>query len=92
MGLGKDIAPGVPRPEGKEEMGMGKGKKTLVIDKNGKRRVVTDRTAMYVDQAWVGRGTYDFAPDYRARGKVNRLRLPWTSKFFAYPLLFLHTD
>ena len=52
----------------------------LVEDKKGKKRVVTDRTAMYVDEAWVGRGTYGFGADYRARGNVNRLRLPYTSK------------
>lgn len=52
----------------------------LVEDKKGKKRVVTDRTAIYVDQAWVGRGACGFGIEYRARGNSNRLRLPYTSK------------
>ena len=60
-------------PEQEEE-------RLLVEDKKGKKRVVTDRTAMYVDEAWVGRGSYGFGFDYRARGNVNRLRLPYTSE------------
>ena len=73
--------------EGGEEGENGEGEKAeqeeeklLVEDKKGKKRVVTDRTAMYVDEAWVGRGAYGFGADYRARGNVNRLRLPYTSK------------
>ena len=80
MGLGKVQA-------GKQVEGDGQGQETereeerlLVEDKKGKKRVVTDRSAMYVDEAWVGRGTYGFGADYRARGNVNRLRLPYTSK------------
>ncbi|KAL2056824.1 hypothetical protein ABVK25_002563 [Lepraria finkii] len=65
--------------------GKGKGKKEkeeeelVVEDKQGKRRVVTDRSAMYVDEAWVGRGPYEEGMDYRARGRGYRLRLPYTS-------------
>ncbi|KAL9133660.1 MAG: hypothetical protein Q9175_005162 [Cornicularia normoerica] len=59
-------------PEQEEE-------RLVVEDKKGKKRVVTDRTAMYVDEAWVGRGSYGFSPDFRARGNVNELRLPYTS-------------
>lgn len=52
----------------------------LVEDKKGKKRIVTDRTAMYVDEAWVGRGTPRYGTDFRARGRVNRLTLPYTSQ------------
>ena len=52
----------------------------IIKDKNGKRRTITDRSAMYVDEAWVGRGPYGSGFDYRGRGVVNRLRLPYTSK------------
>ena len=87
MGLGKVVAKG----DG-EGVGEGKGKtegqgekaeeeRLVVEDKMGKRRVVTDRSAMYVDQAWVGRGTYDIGYDFRARGQVHQLRLPYTSEF-----------
>ena len=69
-GQEKEKGPGTEREE----------ERLLVEDKKGKKRVVTDRTAMYVDEAWVGRGTYGFGADYRARGNVNRLRLPYTSK------------
>ena len=52
----------------------------LVEDKKGKKRLVTDPTAMYIDEAWVGRGTYGTGSDHRARGQIHRLRLPYTSK------------
>ena len=52
----------------------------VVIDKDGKRRWVTDKTNIYVDQAWVGRGSYTKSPLFRARGRVNVLRHPKTSK------------
>lgn len=71
-----------------EGKGKGKGKKEkeeeelVVEDKQGKRRVVTDRSAMYVDEAWVGRGPYEEGMDYRARGRGYRLRLPYTSEFY----------
>ncbi|KAF2092162.1 ribosomal protein L22 [Saccharata proteae CBS 121410] len=65
-------------------MGLGaaqntKGEPTEIELKDGKRRTVTDRTGIYIDQAWVGRGTYGVGYDYRARGRVNMLRLPKTS-------------
>lgn len=52
----------------------------VVEDKKGKRRFVSDKTNIYVDQAWVGRGKYGFTPEYRARGNVNILRNPSTSE------------
>ncbi|MCJ1320663.1 54S ribosomal protein L22, mitochondrial [Xylographa vitiligo] len=56
-----------------------KEKGGIVILKSGKKRVVEDRTGIYVDQAWVGRGSYGREPDYRARGQVYTLRPPTTS-------------
>lgn len=47
--------------------------------KDGKRHLVTDRSKVYIDQAWVGRGPYGQLPDYRARGRVFIMRTPWTS-------------
>ena len=78
MGLGK----AVPRPSDK---GVKKDEnlveeEVVVEDKKGKKRVITDRSAMYVDQAWVGRGAYRFGTDYRARGQAHRLYLPYTSE------------
>ena len=66
-------------------MGLGeaegtKGEPTEIQLKDGKRKRITDRTGLYVDQAWVGRGSFGRGYDYRARGKVNYLRLPYTSK------------
>ncbi|KAI9833621.1 MAG: hypothetical protein M1819_003574 [Sarea resinae] len=68
----------------KRGMGLGevegtKGQKTEIELKDGKRKVVTDRTSMYIDQAWVGRGTYGAKPLKRARGRIDILRLPYTS-------------
>lgn len=58
----------------------GKGAMTMVDDRKGRRRTVTDRTSIYVDEAWVGRGKYGSKPDYRARGQVYLMRPPLTSK------------
>ena len=46
--------------------------------KDGKRHVITDRSKIYIDRAWVGRGPYGKLPDYRARGHINIMRTPWT--------------
>lgn len=55
------------------------GKKPLEIQlKDGKRHKVTDFSKIYIDQAWVGRGPYGQAPDYRARGRMHIMRTPWT--------------
>ena len=71
----------IPAPKTKE------GEDSLVVvDKKGKRRVVTDPTAMYVDEAWVGRGKYEHGSDHRARGQVHRTSLPYTSEYSSPPL------
>lgn len=86
MGLGKvqaqaRQAEGKMVGDGQEAQEPEQEEERLVVeDKKGKKRVVTDRTAMYVDEAWVGRGKYGYGYDYRARGSVNRLMLPYTSE------------
>ncbi|KAL1641921.1 39S ribosomal protein L22, mitochondrial [Diplodia intermedia] len=65
-------------------MGLGdaqgtKGDPVEIELKDGRRKLVEDRTGIYVDQAWVGRGAYGKAWDIRARGRVNILRLPTTT-------------
>lgn len=65
-------------------MGLGKaedrvGEPVEIELKDGKRKYISDRTALYVDQAWVGRGKYGKDLDYRARGRINVMRLPHTS-------------
>ena len=65
-------------------MGLGeaegtKGAPVAILTKEGKKKLVADRTAMYIDQAWVGRGPYGAASDHRARGIINKLSLPSTS-------------
>lgn len=47
--------------------------------KDRKRKLVSDMTGIYIEQAWVGRGSYDKEPEYRARGRINILRKPYTS-------------
>ncbi|OJD16615.1 hypothetical protein ACJ73_08870 [Blastomyces percursus] len=47
--------------------------------KNGQRKTITDRTAIYIAQAWVGRGTFGRELDHRARGNINVMRPPYTS-------------
>ena len=81
MGLGEVKA---PAEEGETPELANRGtvlpKGMVVIDKKGTRRWVTDKTNMYVDQAWVGRGTYTFSGSPRARGRVDKICHPKTSK------------
>ena len=64
-----------------EEKGVDEKKDVVIEDKKGKKRGVKDLSQMYIDEAWVGRGKYEFGMDYRARGKGNKLYLPHTSEF-----------
>lgn len=57
----------------------------VVEDRKGKRRFVTDTSNIYVDEAWVGRGTFSVDYDYRARGAVNIMKPPETSECFVQP-------
>lgn len=81
MGLGNVRREGESLAASESEAAAVVVRPEVVEDKKGKKRVVADRSAMYVDEAWVGRGTYEFGLDYRAKGQYNRLRLPFTSKF-----------
>jgi ribosomal protein L22 len=53
-------------------------KPITVILGDGEKKTITDPTSIYIEQAWVNRGPYDTAPDHRARGKINIMRLPYT--------------
>lgn len=76
---------------GEVEGTKGEGKVEIEL-KNGKHKVVHDRTGIYVDQAWVGRGTYGREPDHRARGQIYIMRPPYTSELHSSscPLLRSH--
>lgn len=50
-----------------------------IRDKAGNRVKVVDPTNLYIDEAWVNRGPYRKKPEYRARGRTNVLRMPYTS-------------
>jgi ribosomal protein L22 len=65
-------------------MGLGaaegtKGEPTTIELKNGKFQRVEDRTQIYIDQAWVGKGPHGIDIEIRARGRRNLLKLPTTS-------------
>jgi ribosomal protein L22 len=67
-------------------LGLGKvegraGEPVEIQLKDGRRKVVKDRTGIYVDQAWVTRGPYEKSPEFRARGRVNLLYHPHTGKY-----------
>ncbi|KAI4730814.1 hypothetical protein E4T49_01316 [Aureobasidium sp. EXF-10728] len=74
------------RDEAVVARGMGLGQPTVAdsakpVDirlKDGKRHTVEDPTKMYIDQAWVGRGPYGKLAEFRAKGKINIQRTPWT--------------
>ena len=68
---------------GVDGKGAVEGGEMVVEDKSGKRRIVRNKTEIYVDQAWVGRGPYGHEVEYRARGQANIMSLPYTSKSFS---------
>lgn len=70
------------------ERGMGLGVATgetggrkMFRLKDGTLHHVYDKTGIYVEQAWVNKGSYGMDSSPRARGRVDRLRLPQTSKY-----------
>ncbi|EEH41092.1 mitochondrial large ribosomal subunit [Paracoccidioides lutzii Pb01] len=89
MGLGKCQAPAAGFESVAAESGSGGAASSssssssstpvTIILKNGQRKTITDRTAIYIAQAWVGRGTFGRELNHRARGKIDVLKLPHTS-------------
>ena len=94
MGLGlpekaikaaEDVVEGKDKEEVKllaeERRGKGEPEEVVIVrDRDGKKRVIDDRSQIYIDQAWVGRGKWDYDTDYRARGNAYRLYKPYTSE------------
>ena len=82
MGIGKPVRP-VRRPhvKGEEKSKEGSEDRIIIEDKKGKQREISDPSAIYIDQAWVGRATPDYGTDFRARGRAHRLTLPHTSEY-----------
>jgi len=80
MGLGK-VGAEEEEETGFEASGQSQesGKPVQIQLKNGKRHTVADKSEIYIDQAWVGRGPYGNLPDYRARGRIYIMKTPWTS-------------
>jgi ribosomal protein L22 len=88
MGLGGMKVEGEEGEQIKGKEGEAGVEGGVVVEKSGRKRVVRDKTEMYVDQAWVGRGTYGRSLDYRARGQINVMRPPTTSEsFFISPMV-----
>jgi ribosomal protein L22 len=75
MGLGGVVPEGEQAGEPREEM-------VAVGDyKRGRGKTAQrPRTAVSIDQAWVGRGPYGKEIDYRARGQAYMMRPPTTSE------------
>jgi len=68
------------------ERGMGLGHATGTMGekrsfrlKDGTLHHVFDQTGIYIEQAWVNKGAYGQDSSPRARGRIDRLRLPQTS-------------
>lgn len=82
MGTGQEITPDLPDPAllaGKKKT---KFEPITFRDNKGKKRVITDPSAIYIEQAWVGRGTPGYGIDHKPRGRAYKLDLPYTSKSF----------
>jgi ribosomal protein L22 len=60
---------------GKAEQRTGEAIKIQLKDKT--RRLVTDRTELYISQAFINKAGVDLEQSPRARGKMDILRKPW---------------
>lgn len=74
-------------------MGLGKvegtqGEPVEIELKDGKRKNITDRTGIYIDQAWVNRGPHGSEIDYRARGQAHVMKNPFTSESINCAIVF----
>lgn len=96
MGLGRVVAEGEAAAGNGEAAKMVEEKPIVYEDKKGRRKTVRDKTAIYVDQAWVGRGKYEREPEFRGRGRVNTLYKPYTSELdvpsFTFDIKGSNTD
>ena len=97
MGLGERVDAktplGVPITTDEASKIREGGDGPVVIEtKEGKRKLLDDKSEIYIDQAWVGRGPYDLEPEFRARGRVNMLRKPYTSTSDRSHLLLLSRE
>jgi ribosomal protein L22 len=69
-------------------MGLGKvegreGEAVEIELKDGKRKIIKDRTGIYVEQAWVNKGEERMTPEYRGRGRVFTLTHRSASEFIS---------
>lgn len=86
MGLSKSNRQG----EQSAAEGEAQNKAAKIQTKDGKWLTINDPTRVYIAQSWVGRGPWrGFQKEYRARGRVNILRKPSTSKSPSASLLIL---
>jgi ribosomal protein L22 len=77
MGLGASASPLTPessQPYLADGSNIRPWKKGQLIElKDGTKKRVHDPSEMYIDQAWVGKGTESRSPEFRARGRINML-------------------
>jgi ribosomal protein L22 len=84
MGLGLSASPLTPESsqpylaDGSNVRAWNQGQ--LIELKDGTKKRVHDPSEMYIDQAWVGKGTESQSPEFRARGRVNMLTHRSSSK------------
>ena len=64
----------------------------VVHDREGKKRYINDQSAIYIDQAWVGRTKWEYGLDIRARGKSHRLYKPFTSQYLFFSTLSIDSN
>lgn len=70
---------GAPTVDGESDSPAEHPERVKITLKSGARKTISDPNSIYISQAWVNRGPYDFAVEHRARGRINRLYLPYTS-------------
>jgi ribosomal protein L22 len=81
----EDLLPEPKRAKGGRRRLRGAVRPQSILLKDGSTKVVRDPTEIYIDQAWVGRGSSWQTPEFRARGKINGLTHRTTSEAPFFP-------
>ncbi|KAI9727790.1 MAG: 54S ribosomal protein L22, mitochondrial [Cirrosporium novae-zelandiae] len=64
---------------GKHDPETGEQPPITIELKDGRKKKVNNPTEMYIDQAWIGRGSWQKSADVKARGRVGIIQHPHTS-------------
>ena len=64
-----------PLPTQRADKGF---KRAYEVNNGSEKKVIQNQTDIYIAEAWTNRGPYGQEADYRAKGRINMMRPPYT--------------